>query len=323
MVRCTVLQKNGLLEDGDKVLTIMCASPAHRVFRLLWVTSILVIVLDGRMPLEALRPVLAAIGPGLKEEIAALRAKIDDAGRLYKQDQLARCRVKILQAQKAYEELVDGASAELRKELQPSYARIKKAHALLKAKQVSMPALPDPPQTAGKKAATKTGDEDPSAPAGRSSRVEPDRVASQDASSADESPSGDESPSNDPSAESSAPQPAPPRQRSAREDDSPVSFTRQVAPILVAHCGRCHVQGKRGDFSMANYASLMEGGPTGPCIIPGQPSESMLVEQIESGEMPPRGSVPEEEIAQIRRWIEQGAKFDGDDTEAKLTSFAK
>ncbi len=39
----------------------------------------------------------------------------------------------------------------------------------------------------------------------------------------------------------------------------PTSFTKSVAPVLVRHCGRCHVSGSRGNFNMANYALLMKG----------------------------------------------------------------
>ncbi|HEU0069422.1 MAG TPA: hypothetical protein VFQ26_09225, partial [Nitrospiraceae bacterium] len=37
------------------------------------------------------------------------------------------------------------------------------------------------------------------------------------------------------------------------------SFVRDVAPMLVAKCGNCHVTGSRGNFNMANYVALMRG----------------------------------------------------------------
>src|SRR5204863_7657781 len=40
-----------------------------------------------------------------------------------------------------------------------------------------------------------------------------------------------------------------------------VSFVKDIAPILNARCGGCHVRNARGQFSMATYESLMKGPP--------------------------------------------------------------
>ena len=101
-----------------------------------------------------------------------------------------------------------------------------------------------------------------------------------------------------------------------------LSFTRQVAPLLVTRCGRCHVQNARGEFSMATYVSLSKGTKDGAVIIAGNGRGSRIVEVIASGDMPRGGGkVTPEELTLLTAWIDAGAKFDGPDSAAPLTSF--
>ena len=91
-----------------------------------------------------------------------------------------------------------------------------------------------------------------------------------------------------------------------------ISFTKQVAPVLVTRCGNCHVQRTRGDLSMASYAELIKGGKNGIIVQPGSGKGSRLYEVIESGDMPRGGgTVLPEELALLVRWIDEGAVFDG------------
>ena len=44
------------------------------------------------------------------------------------------------------------------------------------------------------------------------------------------------------------------------------------------------------------------------------------MDMVEAGEMPPEGGpLPDNELKMIRTWIDEGAVFDGDDEEAKLS----
>lgn len=102
-----------------------------------------------------------------------------------------------------------------------------------------------------------------------------------------------------------------------------VSFTRQVAPMLVAKCGNCHIQRSRGEFNMSTYVSLSKGSANGPVIVAGDAEASRLFELLASGEMPKGGSkLSADELALVRTWIDGGAKFDGPDSAAPLSSFA-
>ncbi len=92
------------------------------------------------------------------------------------------------------------------------------------------------------------------------------------------------------------------------DDGTAVSFVETVAPILVRNCGRCHVRGNRGDFSAASYNALMQSTH----IASGLANESRLIEVIVDGDMPPNGNFPAEELDILKKWIAQGAKYDGD-----------
>ena len=87
-----------------------------------------------------------------------------------------------------------------------------------------------------------------------------------------------------------------------------VSFTKSVAPILVAKCGNCHVNRSRGDFSSATFEALDKS----TMLAYGKPDDARLIQVIESGEMPKGGlKVEPAELEILRAWMKQGAKFDG------------
>ncbi|HND50924.1 MAG TPA: hypothetical protein PLV92_00950 [Pirellulaceae bacterium] len=100
-----------------------------------------------------------------------------------------------------------------------------------------------------------------------------------------------------------------------------VSFVTHVVPVLVGKCGRCHVQDARGRFSMSDFATLMKGPTEGKVIFPGDASGSRIIEVIESGDMPRGGlKVTPDELATVKKWINEGAKFDGKSDKDPLSS---
>lgn len=97
------------------------------------------------------------------------------------------------------------------------------------------------------------------------------------------------------------PAPAPPK--------STVSFKDTVAPLLVRHCGGCHVSGRRGDFQFTSHASLVASG----MVQKGAGADSRLVEVIRTGDMPRGGGkVPPADLAALVTWIDEGAECDTD-----------
>ena len=100
------------------------------------------------------------------------------------------------------------------------------------------------------------------------------------------------------------------------------SFVNEIAPILVAKCGRCHVDQARGEFGMRNYIGLMRGSSAGQVVFPGDPDGSQLIQIIESGDMPRGGRITREELTALKNWIKAGAKYDGDNPQDGLRMFA-
>ena len=94
-----------------------------------------------------------------------------------------------------------------------------------------------------------------------------------------------------------------------------VDFQTQIAPILSAHCVRCHsANNTKGDISLASIDDLRDNGH----VAPGMPDESYLIELIAGvdGEQPemPKDADPlsSEQVALIRKWISEGAAWPDD-----------
>lgn len=109
-----------------------------------------------------------------------------------------------------------------------------------------------------------------------------------------------------------------------------VGFSREIAPLLQAHCLGCHQAGKaRGRYRLDTWRALSEPGATGRRpVTPGQPGQSELLARLEAAdpeERMPRDAepLPAEARRRIRRWIEEGAPFDGPDPDLALAALAR
>ncbi len=105
-----------------------------------------------------------------------------------------------------------------------------------------------------------------------------------------------------------------------------VSFAAHVAPVLMENCGRCHMaRNNRGNFNMAQFRIFIRGGDSGSPVKPGDSAGSTLVKRlrgIDGDVMPPRGKLDDEVIANIAKWIDEGAKFDPADAALSMTALA-
>jgi hypothetical protein len=90
------------------------------------------------------------------------------------------------------------------------------------------------------------------------------------------------------------------------------SFEREVGPLLVARCLKCH-SGKspKGELDLTTRAGLLKGGQTGPVVTPGKSIDSTLVDYVQDKKMPPKEPLCATEVDLLRRWIEAGAAWDG------------
>ena len=102
------------------------------------------------------------------------------------------------------------------------------------------------------------------------------------------------------------------------ELESKIESTKQkIEPLFQAKCQGCHQPAKPlGDYVMTSFDKLLAGGETGDAaIVPGKPDESYLIGQITPvdgvAEMPKNGDpLSDDEVALVRKWIEQGAHDD-------------
>lgn len=92
--------------------------------------------------------------------------------------------------------------------------------------------------------------------------------------------------------------------------DAPLSFEQHIRPILKAHCFRCHggEEDAKAGLDLRLRRFMVAGGDSGPAIVPGHSSDSLLLARIQSGEMPPVDKkLSPAEIALIARWLDAGA----------------
>jgi mono/diheme cytochrome c family protein len=109
----------------------------------------------------------------------------------------------------------------------------------------------------------------------------------------------------------------------SKSPNEPVSFAKEVAPILVQRCVACHGASKpKGGFNLSTFDALSKGINNEPVFVPGKPDESKLVECLQpdaSPRMPYKeDALPTDQVDLITRWVAEGGKFDGPATSAQL-----
>ena len=103
-----------------------------------------------------------------------------------------------------------------------------------------------------------------------------------------------------------------------------VSFSRDIAPLLISNCNGCHYNGTRnsGGLQFNAFAGLIKGGDSGVALKPTKPEESLLIKKLrgtEGARMPMgRSPLSDEQIQLVATWIQEGATFDGKSKDAKL-----
>ncbi|MDF1752853.1 MAG: DUF1549 domain-containing protein [Verrucomicrobiales bacterium] len=98
-----------------------------------------------------------------------------------------------------------------------------------------------------------------------------------------------------------------------------VDFERDIQPILEFHCVACHNEEKtKGGLRFDKADLFHQGGDGGPALVAGKPDDSLLIELVslpsdDDDVMPPKGrTLTEAEIAKLREWIKEGAKWPAD-----------
>jgi len=101
------------------------------------------------------------------------------------------------------------------------------------------------------------------------------------------------------------------------EDTATEFFEKQIRPILVDRCEACHSASKgktNGSLALDSRDGWLKGGESGPAIVPGKPSESLLISAVQYDadglQMPPKeggGKLSDREIEALSEWVQMGA----------------
>ena len=91
-------------------------------------------------------------------------------------------------------------------------------------------------------------------------------------------------------------------------------FEARVRPILAEQCVNCHGPKKQSSgLRLDSREAVLKGGDSGPAVVPRRPEESLLIQAVahrhDELKMPPKGKLPDAEVALLRQWVALGAPW--------------
>jgi hypothetical protein len=91
-----------------------------------------------------------------------------------------------------------------------------------------------------------------------------------------------------------------------------ITYEKNVRPIFKTHCFPCHGEGGelQGGLDVRLRRLVAQGGDSGEAFVAGKPEESLLLQRLLAGDMPPEEASirpTTDEIATIQQWIASGA----------------
>ena len=108
-----------------------------------------------------------------------------------------------------------------------------------------------------------------------------------------------------------------------------VDFFRDIKPIMVAKCFKCHSQLEaESELRLDSIAAMLTGGVRGPAIVKGNSKASLLIRVLQDEEedlLMPVGGPPlkSQQIDLIAKWIDEGALGSDDAASIKHWAYAK
>jgi uncharacterized membrane protein len=90
----------------------------------------------------------------------------------------------------------------------------------------------------------------------------------------------------------------------------------EIISLMYLRCTVCHGNRRtEAKLDLRSKALMLKGGKSGPALVPGKPSESLILKKIHSGEMPPRRQLvavsikpmEAQEVELLTEWIAAGA----------------
>jgi hypothetical protein len=105
-----------------------------------------------------------------------------------------------------------------------------------------------------------------------------------------------------------------PAHADVRPKESERFFIDHVKPLLNLRCASCHGPDKaEGGLRLDSREAALQGGDSGPAVVPGKPDKSLLLMAIKRThkvlEMPPKEKLSAKDIDVFERWIKDGAPW--------------
>ncbi len=93
-------------------------------------------------------------------------------------------------------------------------------------------------------------------------------------------------------------------------EDAAAHFDHKIAPILAKHCLSCHnAAEQKGGLNLSELQAATKGGESGNPLKSTADAPAILWQRVLDGEMPPEGTVSQEEQATLKSWIDSGAAW--------------
>ena len=91
-------------------------------------------------------------------------------------------------------------------------------------------------------------------------------------------------------------------------------FETKIRPVLIERCFECHGRDhSKGGLRVDSREALLKGGDSGPAMIPGDPSTSLLIRAIRRSDdaliMPPSAPLAASIIQDFEQWVQSGANW--------------
>jgi len=109
-----------------------------------------------------------------------------------------------------------------------------------------------------------------------------------------------------------------------RADATTDFFEAKIRPLLVEHCYDCHSADSgeiKGSLQLDTRAGVLKGGDSGAVVVAGKPEASLLIKAVKWEDklfrMPPDAKLNDAQIADLEKWIRDGAHDPRDGEAAK------
>jgi mono/diheme cytochrome c family protein len=100
-------------------------------------------------------------------------------------------------------------------------------------------------------------------------------------------------------------------------------FEKKVRPLLAAKCWSCHGPEKqKGGLRLDSAGAIASGGDSGEALKKGDPEGSRIIAAVRYSadlKMPPKGKLPDAEVADLIAWVRDGAPWPGTPTPKPAT----